>query len=148
MAYDSRMSDLSGFVRRFVPFLLRVEEGIELEASFCAAVTVVDHFIGVIGRLLPLVKILTEAVGRAPVYYILELTRRNVLELTAMMKNIIRRPYRILCGLFFVLPCTRIKDQNVHTLLSPVEVRNAAVQLVRRLNSKPDEDLVRSHELA
>ena len=110
MSHDSRMSDLSGFVRRFVPFLLRIEERIELKASFRAAVTVVDHFVGVIGRLLPLVKILAEAVGRAPVYYILELTCRNVLKLTAVMKDIVRRPYRVLCGLFFVLPCTRIKD--------------------------------------
>ena len=120
MSHDSRMSDLSGFVRRFVPLLLRVEEGIELESSFRAAVAVVDHFVGVIGRLLPLIKILAEAVGRAPVNYILELTRRNVLESAAVMENVIRRPYRILCRLFFVLSCTRIKDQNVHTLLPPI----------------------------
>ena len=110
MSHDSRMSDLSGFVRRFIPFLLRIEKGIELKAPFRAAVSVVDHFVGIVGRLLPLPKILTEAVGRAPVDYILELTRRNVLELTAVVKDIICRPYRVLRGLFFVLPCTRVKD--------------------------------------
>ena len=142
------MPDICGFIGRLKALLIGIVKRVKFKPTFAAAFSIIDHFISVIGSLLPLIKIFCKAVGRAAVHDVFVLPGTDVFQPSAVVQNVIRGPYRITGAFLLVFSCTWIKDEDIQTALPPVKCRYAVIELIRCFNPQRDEHLIRPGEAA
>ena len=138
------MSNGQGLVRGFVPAQRCVIVGIEAEAGLRRAVSVLHVLVGVVRRGLPLVPVLRKAFLGAAIHVIFLGLCIDVKELSAVMQDVIRGPYRVTQVYLLVSLGFRVPNIADSAALAPVDVRYAAVELIRGLDAQGHEDLVRT----
>ena len=144
MAHQRCMSDGQGLVRGFIPTQGRVIVSVEAETGLRRAISILYVFVGVVRRGLPLIPVLRKAFLRAAICVIFLGLCIDVKELSAVMQDVIRGPYRVTQIHLFVGLGFRVPDIADSAALAPIDVRYAAVELIRGLDAQSHEDLVRA----